>query len=133
MNENKEHDNCKLMKYKKLNFLFIRLSAMLWEYFDSEESPINRVSDKRVNACFSTHCSRNELIYFVNYFSPKKICGFPNEYHENKTMNVDLETNDNLENTMTKKRKFTENEEKCVLTANDKIHRNRLKEMFAKY
>ncbi|CAG9790567.1 unnamed protein product [Diatraea saccharalis] len=61
-------------------FLYVHLSAMLWENFDLENFTHVRTSENRINICFPTHCSRSELVNFVSYFSPKQIIGFPNEY-----------------------------------------------------
>lgn len=78
--ETKKHDFC-LTNHKK-KFLWIRLTAMKWMDYDIEDSPINRVSEDKIYACFPTHCSRSELIYFVNYLSPNEVYGFPSEYKE---------------------------------------------------
>ncbi|XP_059047582.1 protein artemis-like [Achroia grisella] len=74
------HANC-VKTNTEANYLFVRLSAMTWKNYTSEDAPFEMCErDKRLNVCFSTHCSRNELVYFISYFAPKKVVGFPNPY-----------------------------------------------------
>ncbi|KAM3955982.1 LOW QUALITY PROTEIN: protein artemis [Aphomia sociella] len=81
---NYDHKRC-IPEYNNENYLYIRLSAQMWCNGTVEEVPSELKSTaNRLNVCFSTHCSQNELISFINYFSPKKVVGFPNPYIVNK-------------------------------------------------
>ncbi|XP_063372157.1 protein artemis-like [Cydia amplana] len=75
----KDHTHCTPdpADHKYLN---IHLSAQKWIHYDTEDNPINKVSENEIDVCFSTHCSKSELMYFVNYFKPKKVVGFPNKF-----------------------------------------------------
>ncbi|XP_026753752.2 protein artemis-like [Galleria mellonella] len=67
------------------NYLYVRLSAMKWQNCSLEEVPFkSKDQGTRLDVCFSTHCSRSELVHFVNYFSPKKVVGFPNPYPQSE-------------------------------------------------
>lgn len=53
---------------------------MKWQLHLDDISAVEVVSPSRVDVCFATHCSRSEIYHFVNYLSPDKIVGFPNNY-----------------------------------------------------
>ncbi|XP_038220494.1 protein artemis-like [Zerene cesonia] len=61
-------------------FLYVHLSAMKWTNYSPNLKSVVHVTQTRMDVCFATHCSRSELMYFVNYFSPDKIVGFPNPF-----------------------------------------------------
>ncbi|CAH2065112.1 unnamed protein product, partial [Iphiclides podalirius] len=63
-----------------LDYLHVRLSAYKWSDYDLDRAPVKRESERQLLACFSTHCSRSELLHFVEHLSPAKIVGFPNVY-----------------------------------------------------
>ncbi|KAJ0184259.1 hypothetical protein K1T71_000682 [Dendrolimus kikuchii] len=77
--ENGFHVNCKINRYNK-TFLYVRLSAYKWGNWNTNQNVICYENQKRLNVCFATHCSSSELKAFVNYFAPKKIVGFSEEY-----------------------------------------------------
>ncbi|XP_050360239.1 protein artemis-like [Nymphalis io] len=62
------------------NYLFIHLSAMKWQNYEDGKCSVSRVTRERLDVCFATHCSKKEIEYFVDYFAPNKIIGFPREY-----------------------------------------------------
>ncbi|XP_053622589.1 protein artemis-like isoform X2 [Plodia interpunctella] len=76
----KNHSKCEIPNVNKYKFLHIRLSAMKWVDYNIEFIPIDKQTENNLSVCFSTHCSRSELVYFVNHFSPKNVVGFPNEF-----------------------------------------------------
>ncbi|XP_072946875.1 protein artemis-like [Epargyreus clarus] len=57
----------------------IRFSAMTWSSWSDDDPAVRNKHDKYF-ICFATHCSRSELISFVNYLNPDKVVGFPNPY-----------------------------------------------------
>lgn len=123
--DSNDHILC-LVYHKEKNFLTVRLSAMKWGEYDLEESPIDRVTNNKIYACFPTHCSRSELIYFVNYFSPKTVSGFPEEY-KNTVINMKNEPNNQVVVKKPIKRKLNNEDQKI----NDKIiSANILQEIF---
>nr|XP_026483118.1 protein artemis-like [Vanessa tameamea] len=83
--ENSSHSSCVQNCYN--NYLFVHLSAMKWLNYKEEKCSVVRVSPKRMDVCFATHCSKKEIEYFVNYFAPDKIIGFPNEYKRTRKRN----------------------------------------------
>ncbi|XP_013144701.1 PREDICTED: protein artemis-like [Papilio polytes] len=78
--ESENHYKCFTRFHAKRSYLHIHLTAQKWSDYKIDQSPISRKSEKCFDACFSTHCSRNEILHFVAYFNPSKIIGFPNEY-----------------------------------------------------
>ncbi|KAJ8706596.1 hypothetical protein PYW07_012674 [Mythimna separata] len=60
--------------------LQIYFSALKWGDKLNVEEEFLTFMDKRIEVCFATHCSREELLNFINYLKPKKIVGFPNEF-----------------------------------------------------
>ncbi|KAL4702404.1 hypothetical protein ACJJTC_002244 [Scirpophaga incertulas] len=60
-------------------FLYVHFSAMKWDQFGVEDLTYQK-SNNRIDVCFPTHCSKNEVIYFISYFAAKEVKGFPNEY-----------------------------------------------------
>lgn len=74
---------------------------MAWDQYQPGDKAVRRISEKRIDVCFPTHCSRTELINFVNYFAPKKIVGFPTEWTES----LNSEKCDNIIGITPKKRK----------------------------
>ncbi|XP_028168135.1 protein artemis-like [Ostrinia furnacalis] len=77
------HRNC-VHDIITTKYLFVHLSAMKWDNINIEQRSNSRLSDKRLDVCFSTHCSRSEIINFVTYFSPSSVVGFPNKYEVDK-------------------------------------------------
>ncbi|XP_022126468.2 protein artemis [Pieris rapae] len=73
----KNHSTCIPRNYPQ--FVYIHLSAMKWINSNTFK-PIQRMSPTRVDVCFATHCSRSEILGFVNYFKPDRVIGFPNPY-----------------------------------------------------
>ncbi|XP_045509234.1 protein artemis-like [Colias croceus] len=73
-----EHTTCIPRSYPQ--FLYVHLSAMKWTNYSPNLKSVERVTPSRIDVCFATHCSRSELMYFVNYFSPDKVVGFPNPF-----------------------------------------------------
>lgn len=80
------YDRCELANHEKCNldtsgktFLYAHFSAMMWKDCNLEEKMVDRRGN-RLNVCYSTHCSRSELIAFVSYFSPKRVVGFSEPY-----------------------------------------------------
>lgn len=93
--ENTPHKLCTKNYYN--NNLFIHLSAMKWQYCEEENCSVRNETSQRLDVCFATHCSKNELEYFVNYLKPNKIVGFPNDFNVYKRrMFVDNEVNNDL-------------------------------------
>lgn len=75
------------MKYcEKKNFLFIHLSAMKWNNYEIDSKCINKVNNNRLDVCFATHCSKGEVLYFINYFSSKKVVGFPIKFDNSRVI-----------------------------------------------
>ncbi|KAJ2941697.1 hypothetical protein O0L34_g10505 [Tuta absoluta] len=120
--EKTDHTKCLPTIQNDTNFLYIHFSAMKWDNFDIEDSTFNRVSEKRVDVCFATHCSRTELKYFVNYFDPNKVVGFPEPYPI-EDLNVKIERF----SIAPKKRKIIDEKEVIV---DKKIDKDLLKEIF---
>ncbi|KAG7312305.1 hypothetical protein JYU34_001785 [Plutella xylostella] len=79
------HRSCSIKQTFGLNFLTIRLSAMIWSEYETETSGVQKISDDKVNVCFATHCSRSQIIDFVTYFNPKRVIGFPNKYESDSS------------------------------------------------
>ncbi|CAG4999918.1 unnamed protein product [Parnassius apollo] len=76
--ERNSHPSCVRQDYEK--YLFVYLTAMKWDNYNVDSTPVNRVTPTRIDACFATHCSRREVVSFVSYFKPVKVEGFPNGY-----------------------------------------------------
>lgn len=93
--ENTPHKLCTKNYYN--NYLFIHLSAMKWQYCEGENCSVRNETSQRLDVCFATHCSKNELEYFVDYLKPNKIVGFPNDFNVYKRrMFVDNEVDNDL-------------------------------------
>ncbi|KAI5639349.1 DNA repair metallo-beta-lactamase domain-containing protein [Phthorimaea operculella] len=120
--EKKDHTKCLPTTQTDSNFLYIHFSAMKWDNFDIEDKTFNRVSEKRVDVCFATHCSRSELKHFVDYFNPKKVVGFPEPYPI-EDLNVKVE----FFSIAPKKRKISSEKE---IKLDKKIDKELLKEIF---
>lgn len=60
--------------------LTIYFSAMKWGQSIEDENFIKTIKNNKIEVCFATHCGRDELIYFINYFKSKRIVGFPEPY-----------------------------------------------------
>ncbi|KAI8431381.1 hypothetical protein MSG28_015915 [Choristoneura fumiferana] len=88
-----DHSNCTPFESTKLKYLNIHLSAQKWRNFEVDDNPIDKISDHEIDVCFSTHCSRSELMYFKNYFMPKKVVGFPNIICDSPVKRFDDEYN----------------------------------------
>ncbi|KOB51907.1 putative Artemis protein [Operophtera brumata] len=62
-------------------YLYINFSAMMWRRFKPEDqSVVPSSEDGKMFVCFATHCSRTELIHFIEYLAPKKVVGFSEPY-----------------------------------------------------
>ncbi|CAK1553267.1 unnamed protein product [Leptosia nina] len=84
----KNHSTCIPNTYP--HFLYVHLSAMKWTYYNVK--PVDRVSPTRLDVCFATHCSRWELLSFVDYFKPDRVLGFPNAFENGLKRTIDSET-----------------------------------------
>ncbi|CAB3240898.1 unnamed protein product [Arctia plantaginis] len=62
--------------------LTIYFSAMKWGQNIEDENYIKTIKKNKIEVCFATHCGRDELLYFINYFKPKRIVGFPEPYNK---------------------------------------------------
>lgn len=71
------------------------MSAYKWSRDHEESRYVVETRDNDHSICFSTHCSRSELIYFVNYFTPNRVIGFKNPYYGND--DVEHEDNKHIE------------------------------------
>lgn len=70
---------------------------MKWQYCEGENCSVRNETSQRLDVCFATHCSKNELEYFVDYLKPNKIVGFPNDFNVYKRrMFVDNEVDNDL-------------------------------------
>ncbi|KAL0858431.1 hypothetical protein ABMA27_012308 [Loxostege sticticalis] len=83
------HKNC-VPDSASTKYLFVHLSAMKWDNINTEQLSISKPSDKRLDVCFATHCSRSEIIHFVTYFSPTNVVGFPNPYEVENAKDDDV-------------------------------------------
>ncbi|XP_068627223.1 protein artemis-like [Battus philenor] len=83
-----DHGKCISLRDDK-RYLHIHLTAAKWKNYTADDAPINRLAETetttKIDACFSTHCSRSELMSFVKYFNPMKIEGFPFKYVDDGT------------------------------------------------
>ncbi|XP_026331710.1 protein artemis-like, partial [Hyposmocoma kahamanoa] len=95
-NENKLHTKC-IKNCENKNFLYIHFSAMKWSNYEIDSKCINKVNANKLDVCFATHCSKSEVLYFINYFSPKKVVGFPIKYDDSSVLrescNISVESN----------------------------------------
>ncbi|XP_041983449.1 protein artemis-like [Aricia agestis] len=76
------HNSCINRAYQR--FLYVNLSAMKWVNYKSDFTSVSWLAKDRLDVCFATHCSKNELISFTNHLMPNKIIGFPNPWKVEK-------------------------------------------------
>lgn len=72
--------------------LQVYFSALKWGDKQNLLEEYLAIKQNRIEVCFSTHCGRDELLHFINYFKPNKIVGFPNEFDKYNV--VDFLNND---------------------------------------
>ncbi|XP_004922235.1 protein artemis isoform X1 [Bombyx mori] len=77
----REFDHSKCLPEHRANqkYLNVIFSAMRHRSMDNENSPLDS-RDGVIYVCFATHCSREELNFFVSYFTPDKVVGFRDQF-----------------------------------------------------
>lgn len=88
-------------------YLYIHFSALKWWNYEIDSKCISNVSPNRLDVCFATHCSRNEVLYFIKYFPSKKIVGFPNKILDESVIRRPVEKSTKIAK---KKRKWSPDE-----------------------
>ncbi|XP_037302691.1 protein artemis [Manduca sexta] len=118
-----DKNDCKHNNNIQNRYLSVFFSARSWKNYDEETKSCEISGPDVIKVLYATHCSRSELLYFVNYLDPVKIIGFPNPY-------VPRIKETNYKDSFTpspKKKKLEAAEE---VTVKRKVDRKLLEEMF---
>lgn len=110
--------------------LTIYFSALKWgEKINLNEDFITYNKNK-IEICFSTHCGRDELLFFINYFKPKKIVGFPQDFYvDDNFLDCNTEMNEDRVKVEPKKRKKDLKEYESV-TVGKRVNKSDIEDAF---
>ncbi|XP_050360213.1 protein artemis-like isoform X5 [Nymphalis io] len=77
--EDSSHTSCVQKCHN--NYLLVDVFPMPWQNYKDGKCSVSRVTqEQRLDVCFATHCTLREIDYFVDYFAPNRIIGYPHEY-----------------------------------------------------